>query len=76
MRGQPKPFAKAALRKALTECRSVNTAALELDTNPDRIRKYVQETNDEELKRLYAECRDRGYSFSGGRARYAPKRTY
>jgi len=74
MRGQPKPFAKAALRKALTECRSINTAALELDTVPERVRQYVLKTNDEDLKRLYAECRDRGYAFSGGRAKYAPNR--
>jgi hypothetical protein len=74
VKGVPKPFAKAALRKALTECRSVNVAALELDTTPDRVRAYIGETNDPDLKRLYIECRERGYSFKGGRAKYAPKR--
>ena len=66
MKGQPRRFSKAAIRKALTECRSINTAALELDTSPTMLRGYVEESVDEELKRLYAECRDRGYAFSGG----------
>lgn len=58
---------KAQIRAALLASQSANRAALMLSVTPNALAKYMAATNDSELKRLYQECKQRGYAISGGR---------